>query len=134
MVIDATCGATCQLSSLQGDVRQGLGSAYYRTGQLKYVGEWWAGSPHGNGTYLALNGDRYQGGFTRGVITGPGTVSETNGRVRRVGQSEGIQFRDNNHNKYSKLVSTISTYLGLDSFFEKYRTFYNNFIWPNLPG
>ncbi len=39
------------------------GTAYYPNGQVKYVGEWKDGSPNGNGTYLALNGDRYVGMF-----------------------------------------------------------------------
>ena len=115
-------------------MRQGLGSAYYRTGQLKYVGEWWGGSPHGNGTYVALNGDKYQGGFRRGVISGPGTITETNGNTRIIGDSESIQFRNSNSNKYLELINSLVIYLGLENFFEKYRTFYDNFVRPNLPG
>ena len=30
---------------------------------MKYVGEWKNGSPDGNGTYVALNGDMYIGLF-----------------------------------------------------------------------
>ena len=117
----------------RADSRHGLGSAYYRSGQLKYVGEWREGSPHGNGTYLALNGDRYEGQFRRGVITGPGTITQTNGNRRVLEDSETIQFR-NSPNKYLDLINTIIQYLGLENFFQKYRTFYDNFIWPNLPG
>ena len=105
----------------------------YRSGQLKYVGQWREGSPHGNGTYLALNGDKYEGQFRRGVITGPGTITQTNGNTRVLEDSETIQFR-NSPNKYLDFINTILQYLGLENFFQKYRTFYDNFIWPNLPG
>ena len=40
------------------DLQEGSGTAYYISGAVKYVGEWRKGSPHGNGTYIALNGDR----------------------------------------------------------------------------
>ena len=40
------------------DLQEGSGTAYYSSGAVKYVGEWSGGSPHGNGTYIALNGDR----------------------------------------------------------------------------
>ena len=40
------------------DLQEGSGTAYYSSGAMKYVGEWRKGSPHGNGTYIALNGDR----------------------------------------------------------------------------
>ena len=40
------------------DLQEGSGTAYYSSGAVKYVGEWRGGSPHGNGTYIALNGDR----------------------------------------------------------------------------
>ena len=64
-----------------------------------------------------------------------GTITETNGKVRHLEDSESIQFRNNDYsNKYLDLITTILQYLGLQNFFEKYRTFYNNFIWPNLPG
>ena len=48
------------------------------------MGHWDNGSPHGNGTYLALNGDKYIGGFRRGLIVGPGTIYEVNGNIRFV--------------------------------------------------
>ena len=41
------------------DLQEGSGTAYYSSGAVKYVGEWSRGSPHGNGTYIALNGDRW---------------------------------------------------------------------------
>ena len=31
----------------RGDSRQGLGTAYYPSGQVKYTGAWDQGSPHG---------------------------------------------------------------------------------------
>ena len=37
-------------------------------------------------------------------------------------------------NKYWELVVTMAGYLGLDNFFSKYRSLYNNFISPLLPG
>ena len=120
--------------SYRADSRDGLGSAYYKSGQLKYVGEWREGSPEGNGTYLALNGDKYEGRFRRGVITGPGKITQTNGNSRVLEDSETIQFRNSNSNKYLDLINTLLQYLGLENFFQKYRTFYDNFIWPNLPG
>ena len=99
-----------------------------------YVGEWREGSPEGAGTYLALNGDKYEGKFRRGVITGPGTITQTNGNSRVLEDSQTIQFRNSNSNKYLDLINTLLQYLGLEDFFQKYRTFYDNFIWPNLPG
>ena len=116
-----------------GDQRHGHGTAYYNTGQVKYTGQWVEGSPHGNGTYLALNGDRYVGGFRRGVIVGPGTIYEVNGNIRFVQDNESIEFR-NASNKYLDLIQTVIEFLGLGDFLQKYRTFYNDFIWPNLPG
>ena len=98
------------------------------------MGEWRGGSPEGNGTYLALNGDKYEGMFRRGVITGPGTITQTNGNRRVLEDSETIQFRNSTSNKYLDLISTLMQFLGLENFFQKYRTFYNNFIWPYLPG
>ena len=116
-----------------GDQRHGLGTAYYSNGQVKYTGTWVGGSPHGNGTYVALNGDRYVGGFRRGVIVGPGTIYEVNGNLRFVEDNESIEFR-NASNQYWDLFQTVIQFFGLGNFFEKYRAFYNDIIWPNLPG
>ena len=132
----------------RADLREGAGTAYYSNGQVKYTGEWEGGSPHGNGTYTALNGDRYEGLFSRGVVTGPGTVyqvlspvvecnsstillycGQVTGDTRRVGRGgdqEGGGFHD--------LLSSLASWLGLDSVVTRYRTFYTNFIQPSLPG
>jgi len=113
------------------DLQEGSGTAYYSSGAVKYVGEWSRGSPHGNGTYIALNGDRYVGGFLKGVVAGPGTVYETNGNIRFVEQDETIEFRSQ-ANKYLKLLKTISDYLGISEFFQKYFDLYNNVILPKI--
>ena len=73
------------------------------------------GRPHGNGTYVALNGDRYEGGFRNGVVTGPGTIFEVNGNIRFVKDSETITFR-NSGNKYVKLINDIVDFLGMRNF------------------
>ena len=36
----------------RGDSRQGLGTAYYTSGQVKYTGHWDQGSPHGESQLL----------------------------------------------------------------------------------
>ena len=46
------------VGSYVGDLRNGQGIAYYDNGNVKYMGRWVEGRPDGNGTYVALNGDR----------------------------------------------------------------------------
>ena len=37
----------------------------------------------GNGTYIALNGDKYTGGFRRGTVVGPGVITKVSiGQMR----------------------------------------------------
>ena len=54
---DVQVGGRCA-GGVQCCVQEGRGTAYYSSGAVKYVGQWRGGSPHGNGTYIALNGDR----------------------------------------------------------------------------
>ena len=117
----------------ENDTRHGLGTAYYPSGQLKYVGQWYVGSPHGNGTYVALNGDKYVGSFRQGTIVGPGTIYQVDGNIRFIQDDESIQFR-NASNKYWDLLVSIIDVMGLSNFFQKYRSFYNNVLYPMLPG
>jgi hypothetical protein len=134
----------------RADLQEGQGTAYYATGQVKYVGEWRGGSPHGNGTYIALNGDRwgvnirtsvqfllsrYVGGFRAGVVVGPGAVYETNGNIRFLQHDQTIQFRSQ-ANKYIQLVRSLTDYIGLSDriskFLQKYFDFYNDYLLPTL--
>ena len=140
------------MGEYRADLREGAGTAYYSNGQVKYTGEWEAGSPHGNGTYTALNGDRYEGLFSRGVITGPGTVyqvlfpvvecltvltvycvicGQVSGDTRRVGRG-GDQ--EGGGGGFHDLLSSLVSWVGLDSVVTRYRTFYTNVIQPSLPG
>ena len=40
------------------DRQNGYGTSYYSNGAIKYIGEWVAGAPYGNGTFHLLNGAR----------------------------------------------------------------------------
>ena len=56
---------------------------------LKYVGEWFHGSPHGNGTFYLPNGMRFEGEFHYGQMKGRGTIFNSDGTV----QSSGLRVQ-----------------------------------------
>ena len=47
-------------------MQNGLGTSYYPNGNIKYMGQWVSGSPHGNGTFYLPNAMRFEGEFQNG--------------------------------------------------------------------
>ena len=88
----------------------------------------------GNGTYIALNGDKYTGGFRRGTVVGPGVITkvsikiqigmkfkrdlQVNGDITTVDENESVEVRTGN-NKYWDLLVTLGQYIGLSKIFSK---------------
>ncbi len=64
-------------------------------------------------------------------MTGPGTIYETNGNVRYLGDNQSLAVRSQG-NKYMELVTTLLNYLGWSNFLQKYTDFVSNFQLPKL--
>ena len=69
--------------------------------------------------------------FRRGVVTGPGTIYETNGNVRNLGDNESLSLRTE-VNKYMQLITTLLDYLGLTRMVQNYVDFVSNLQLPKL--
>lgn len=66
-----------------------MGTYYYKSNgiYLKYVGEWKNDKKHGKGVMEYKNGNKYEGSFFEGSITGKGTLNynESDSRIKYEG-------------------------------------------------
>jgi hypothetical protein len=67
----------------------------------------------------------------KGVVTGPGTIYETNGNVRHLNSNESLSLKAES-GKIMELISNFLDYLGLNKFVQKYVDFVNNLSLPKL--
>lgn len=63
------------------DRQQGMGKSKHKTGQYRYIGEWYYGKEHGKGILHATSGDIYDGEMKHGQIHGVGNLKFANGVV-----------------------------------------------------
>ncbi|MGL4656756.1 MAG: hypothetical protein ACRCWM_12880 [Sarcina sp.] len=71
----------------EGEVRDGRGSLYYPSGEIKYVGEWSNDVPDGSGVLFYENGMKfYEGEWKNGVAAGQGVLFTEEGRREYEGQ------------------------------------------------
>ena len=60
-------------------------------GEWVYEGTMWAGKPHGWGTYVGLDGTRYEGEWRDGYFHGRMTITDANGDSRICEYDEGFE-------------------------------------------
>ena len=75
------------LSFLSGDRKKSAVTTTLRDGSV-YVGEVKRKRPHGNGSVLYTNGDKYNGGFVNGMREGTGVYEYKNGDRYEGGYNE----------------------------------------------
>ena len=63
---------------IEGDCKNGHGTMTYADGRPYYLGEWKNKNPHGQGTIIYLNGDKYVGEFKDGLYDGWGILTKPN--------------------------------------------------------
>lgn len=70
-----------KVGCVDGDCAEGRGTYIYKEGSAKYVGDFKANYPHGIGTCIYANGDRYEGEWADGAFQGQGTLYLRDGTV-----------------------------------------------------
>ena len=70
-----------KVGCVDGDCAEGRGTYIYKEGSAKYVGDFKANYPHGIGTCIYANGDRYEGEWADGAFQGQGTLFLRDGTV-----------------------------------------------------
>lgn len=71
----------------EGEVREGRGSLYYSSGEIKYLGEWKSDVPDGIGVLFYESGMKfYEGEWQKGSASGQGVLFTEDGRREYEGQ------------------------------------------------
>jgi hypothetical protein len=69
--------------------------------------------------------------FRKGVVTGPGTIYETNGNVRHLNNNESLSIKAES-GKIMGLITSFIDYIGLSKFVQNYVDFVSNLSLPKL--
>ncbi|MGL5574831.1 MAG: hypothetical protein ACRDCW_04660 [Sarcina sp.] len=71
----------------EGEIREGRGSLYYSSGEIKYLGEWKEDVPDGIGVLFYESGMKfYEGEWRKGTASGQGVLFTEDGRREYEGQ------------------------------------------------